>query len=176
MASTVIHFGWSVISVHWVWTETQVFKWRWWQCCSVVASFLTARSTVPVPATKRIYLQSSCQYPTNSSGFWVKFLKICRCSLRLHWKISASTAVECCSKNLFKSQSWTCCVLSQNFKLLSSSCLFPRFSWGKHLITTLLRFFWGTSRLNYKTAKRPTHFSPTQSFLWNWDNLSLPFR
>lgn len=62
------------------------------------------------------------------------------------------------------------------FQALSSSWFSPPFSWGKHSITTVSRFFWGTSRFNYKRAKRPTHLSPKQSFLWNWDHLSLPSR
>lgn len=89
---------------------------------------------------KTNYLQSSCHYPTSSSGFGVKFLT------NLESLAAATRSVTCsdCSKNLSEFQSWTFHVLSQNFKLVSSSCFFPSFLLRKapyhHTSKILLRY------------------------------------
>lgn len=124
--------------------------------CSVVDFALRKETTVPKFKNKKCPAPELLLHPDKFFHSPGPDLGNLESTPRLHWKTSAPASVEHCSETLMFCHR----ISSFEFQLVFS----PSFLLQKAPITTVLRFFWGTSRFNYKRPKRPTHFLQNSHF------------
>lgn len=175
MASTVVHFGWSVVSLHWGSGQklgSSSSQWQcWWQCW--VSCCLFTHGKQFQNRIQNVHLQSSViswqallgHRSTSWKSGTLEFMVVAPVK-------SVSTPI---TADTSRTPILDICVLSWNFKLLSSSW-FVSLSPEESLLTPQsYRVFWGTSRFNYKRAKTNTVFLQNSHFSWKEISCVWPF-